>query len=252
MAAMHLLAYWRWDNYVRDLDAGAGFCFNSRQPRLHSAIDTGETLWLFTCLKAPPRYFLAARLIVRARTLNPPGHRYGPYRIWGDLSRSRYFRIRPDVPQDEAFELLRNLPLVSGSLEGCSRTSLPQGCQTIRGVTAKGHALLDAFAGALPTEERARLVMDEYALERGLMSDEPGLEDLLRREHAGASAGRIEHLLAGTRRDRRLTQELHDLYAGRCQLCAFDSPTLYGVPTAEAHHLVQSQAASCSTWADCV
>lgn len=41
---MHLLAYWRWDNYLRDLDEGAGFNFNSKQPRLHSAIDVGETL----------------------------------------------------------------------------------------------------------------------------------------------------------------------------------------------------------------
>ena len=33
-----LLAYWRYDNYKRDLEEGAGFNFNSRQPRLHSAI----------------------------------------------------------------------------------------------------------------------------------------------------------------------------------------------------------------------
>jgi hypothetical protein len=29
---MHLLAYWRWDSDVRDLDAGAGFCFNTSWP----------------------------------------------------------------------------------------------------------------------------------------------------------------------------------------------------------------------------
>jgi len=39
---MDLLAYWRLDNYPRDLDEGAGFNCNSRQPRLHSAI--GESL----------------------------------------------------------------------------------------------------------------------------------------------------------------------------------------------------------------
>ena len=64
---MHLLAYWRCDNYVRDLDKGAGFNFNSKQSRLHSAIELGETLWLFTCLKAPTRYFLVAKLVVRSR-----------------------------------------------------------------------------------------------------------------------------------------------------------------------------------------
>ena len=51
---MHLLAYWRLDNYLRDLDEGAGFNFNSRQGRLHSAIEPGETLWLFTVVKNPP------------------------------------------------------------------------------------------------------------------------------------------------------------------------------------------------------
>ena len=39
---MHLLAYWRLDNYLRDLDEGAGFNFNSKQSRLHSAIEPGE------------------------------------------------------------------------------------------------------------------------------------------------------------------------------------------------------------------
>ena len=45
---MDLLAYWRYDNYIRDLDEGAGFHFNSNQSRLHTAIHIGERLWLFT------------------------------------------------------------------------------------------------------------------------------------------------------------------------------------------------------------
>ena len=43
-----LLAYWRYDNYKRDLEEGAGFNFNSNQPRLHSAIALGDSLWLVT------------------------------------------------------------------------------------------------------------------------------------------------------------------------------------------------------------
>jgi hypothetical protein len=239
IAAMHLLAYWRWDNYVRDLDAGAGFHFNSKQSRLHSAIGMGETLWLFTAVKAPPRYFLVAKLVVRSKTLNAPGDRYGKYRVWGDLRRSRYFRVRPDVPEDEAFELLRGLRLVSGSLAKTTRGTLPQGCQTIRGVTPSGQVLLDSFAQALATEERASRVVDEYTLERALAADEPSeLEELLRRQHTGASAGRIESLLAGVRRDRRLVREMHELYEGKCQVCAFNSLAAYGVPSAEAQHLV--------------
>ena len=118
-------------------------------------------------MKAPPRYFLAAKLVVRSRTLNAPGYRCGKYRVWGDLASSRYFRVRPDVPQDEAFELLRGLPLMSGSLAKATRATLPQACQTIRGVTPEGHRLLEVFARSLETEERAFAVIDEYTLERG-------------------------------------------------------------------------------------
>jgi 5-methylcytosine-specific restriction endonuclease McrA len=235
---MHLLAYWRWDNYVRDLDEGAGFNFNSKQPRLHSAIELGETLWLFTCIKAPPRYFLVAKLVVRSKTVNAPTFQYGKYRVWGDLTQSRYYRVRPDQPQDEAFELLRGLPLASGSFETFTRLTLPQGCQTIRTVSPKGHQILDTFAQALGPETRAQQIIDEYTLEREITAGEGSLAEMLRREHAGVSAERIDRLLVSVPRDRQLVNELHDLYDGRCQLCAFDSPTLYAVPSAEAHHIV--------------
>jgi hypothetical protein len=88
---MHLLAHWRIDNYLRDLDEGAGFNFNSNQARLHSEIEAGQSLWLFTRLKAPPRYYLVARLVVRSKTINAPGFKYGACRGWGDLHASRYF-----------------------------------------------------------------------------------------------------------------------------------------------------------------
>src|SRR5437660_4895273 len=92
MNAMHLLAYWRIDNYLNDLDDGAGFNYNSRQSRLHSQIDLNESLWLFTALRNPPRLYLAARLVIRAKTVNPSGYKYGQYRVWGEWHRSRYFK----------------------------------------------------------------------------------------------------------------------------------------------------------------
>ena len=36
---MDLMAYWRWDNYINDLNEGARFNFNSNQSRLHWAIE---------------------------------------------------------------------------------------------------------------------------------------------------------------------------------------------------------------------
>jgi 5-methylcytosine-specific restriction endonuclease McrA len=235
---MHLLAYWRLDNYLRDLDEGAGFNFNSRQARLHSAIQPGETLWLFTVVKSPPRYFIVAKLVVLSKTINPPGFKYGAYRVWGDLERSRYFRLRPDEPCDEAFELLRRLPLASGSFADKSRFTLPQACQSIRGLTPEANAALEQFTLKLPDEVRARQVANEYELERELLAGDKELEKVLRRDHVGPSEDRRLQLLSLAPRDRQLVKDLHDRYAGRCQLCAFDSPVVYGIPSAEAHHIV--------------
>jgi 5-methylcytosine-specific restriction endonuclease McrA len=235
---MHLLAYWRLDNYRRDLDEGAGFNFNARQSRLHSAIQPGETLWLFTVVKNPPRYFVVAKLVVRSKTTNPVGFKYGDYRVWGDLERSRYFKLRVEEGGDEAFELLRRLPLVSGTLAGSTRVNLPQACQTIRGITPDAHTLLEEFTLNLPEEERARRVADEYELERELLVGDMALEKVLLRDHTGPSEDRRRHLLFHAARDRQLVKELHDRYSGRCQLCAFDSPVVYSVPSAEAHHIV--------------
>jgi hypothetical protein len=235
---MHLLAYWRLDNYLRDLDEGAGFNFNSRQPRLHTAITPGETLWLFTVVKNPPRFFIVAKLVVRSKTINPPGSRYGAYRVWGDLQRSRYFKVRVDQGADEAFELLRRLPLTSGSLTDVTRFNLPQACQTIRGLTGEANKLLEEFTHVLPDEMRAMQVADEYELERELLVGDAALEKVIRRDHTGPSEDRRLHLLALASRDRQLVKELHDRYSGRCQLCAFDSLIVYGAASAEAHHIV--------------
>lgn len=236
--AMHLLAYWRIDNYLRDLDEGAGFNYNSRQPRLHSEIEIGESLWLFTALRNPPRIFLAARLVVRAKTVNAPGYKYGDYRVWGDLHLSRYFQLRPEVPADEAFPFLQKLPLVSGSFAHCTPSTLPQACQTIRAITPAASALLEEFTQGIPTEERAVQVADEYELERSLLDADATVEVVLRRDHLGPSEDRRRRLLVLAARDRQLVKELQERYAGRCQLCAFDSPVVYGVASAEAHHIV--------------
>jgi len=94
---VHLLYFWRGDNYRRDLDHGVGFHLNQTNPQLHQ-IELGESLWAFT-RKSDGRYALAAELVVSAKTMNPRGFRYGPYRVWGDLRKSRYFYVdnQPDI-----------------------------------------------------------------------------------------------------------------------------------------------------------
>jgi 5-methylcytosine-specific restriction endonuclease McrA len=236
---MDVLAYWRLDNYRRDLDEGAGFHFNSKQRRLHTAIDVGETLWLFTRVVGQPgvsEYRIVAKLVVKAKTINAPGYKYGPFRVWGDVAASEYYRIFSDPTQD-VFELLRILPLASGSLASCDRTTLPQAAQTMRGVKPAASELLRAFCAQLPIEARAKAVADEVKLERALASDRDVLDELLRDEHTGVSDAKRAELLGSYSRDRSLVEKLNLLYKGRCQLCAFDSPIVYGVESAESHHI---------------
>ncbi|PSQ67417.1 MAG: hypothetical protein BRD32_00725, partial [Bacteroidetes bacterium QH_2_64_74] len=63
---MPLLYYWRRDNYVRDLDLGAGYHLNQDNPVMHE-VARGNSLWAFT-RTADGRYVLAAELIVQAKT----------------------------------------------------------------------------------------------------------------------------------------------------------------------------------------
>jgi integrase len=88
---MPLLYYWRNDNYFRDLDLGAGYHLNQSNPLLHQ-IEIGDSLWAFTRAKNGD-YVLAADLVIKAKTINPPNFRYGRYRVWGDLKNSRYFKV---------------------------------------------------------------------------------------------------------------------------------------------------------------
>jgi hypothetical protein len=86
---MPLLYYWRGDNYYRDLDMGAGYHLNQASPLLHK-IEIGDSLWAFT-RRRDGIYVLAAELIVKAKTTNPPNFRYGKYRVWGDINYSSTF-----------------------------------------------------------------------------------------------------------------------------------------------------------------
>ena len=77
---------------------------------------------------------------------------------------------------------------------------------------------------------------------------------LLRDEPSGVAEERRRYLVAQTSvatRDRRLTAELRDLYAGTCQLCGWAPRRSYGVDLCEAHHvrwLSRGAGTSWPTW----
>jgi hypothetical protein len=77
-----LLYYWRLDNYARDRRFGFGYHLNQNGAAMMSA-GAGDSLWAFTRRGQDGLYVLAAELVVRAVTRNPPNYRYGRYRIWG-------------------------------------------------------------------------------------------------------------------------------------------------------------------------
>lgn len=227
---MALLYYWRGDNYRRDLDYGAAYHLNQASPTLHD-IGFGESLWAFT-RRADGSYVLAAELIAKAKTLNPPRYRYGPYRLWGDLERSRYFQI--DM-QSDISGLVRAL---SVSAKGAQLGRAFQGRAAVRRITTRDDELLRAFAQHLLLEPRSRLLSEER-LEANLQSgDESSTRALIEHEGHVLSEERRRYLMSQSiRRSRSLVESLRERYAGRCQLCGWSPRAIYRSDLCEGHHL---------------
>ncbi|MEP0767428.1 MAG: HNH endonuclease [Fimbriimonadia bacterium] len=226
---MHLLAFWKYENYCRDMDEfGGGYNFNSRQRVLHDGVSVGENLWLATLTRdRPERLIIVARLIVRDKTINAPGSPYGPYCVWGDKQESRYYL--DDGKRDE-HGVLSTLSYVGSSARGYDHRRTAQALQTIRKLTAKAHEDLCTVAGTLVADPRARPHPDEEAYEAyatGLSALPPSLP------HPA-----IQQPRARLRAGRALAHRLHEYYRGRCQLCGFDPITTYGIGVCEVHHVV--------------
>lgn len=227
---MHLLYFWQQDNYRRDLDLGVGYHLNQGNALLH-AIGVGESLWAFT-RRRDGRYVLAAELVVSAKTRNPKGFRYGPYRVWGDLRTSRYFAVgqQPDLSM-----LVRGLS-VKAHAEVLGRSF--QGAAAVRSLLPADHQVLRDYAAALPIEPRARLLPEERLEALLLAGDEAMVSKLLLDEPAGVAEERRRYLLSRVvRRDRELVETLRDVYAGRCQICRWSPRSVYAAELCEAHHV---------------
>lgn len=227
---MNLLYFWRGDNYRRDLDYGVGFHLNQANPLLHQ-IGLGNSLWAFT-RKLDGRYALAAELVISAKTMNPAGFRYGPYRVWGDLHRSRYFRIdeQPDISL-----LIRSFCLTAKA-DVLGRSF--QGKAAIRTLSESDHLRLRAYAEILPLEPRARLLPEEKLEALLLAGDKNAIARLIQDEPAGMAEERRHYLVTEVvSRDRDLVERLRDLYAGECQICGWAPRSRYRAEICEAHHV---------------
>jgi 5-methylcytosine-specific restriction protein A len=191
-----------------------------------------DSLWAFTRRARDGLYVLAAELVVRAVTRNPPNYRYGAYRAWGDLERSRYF----DVDQGPNAD-----PLIRALGVRASSPRLGQAFQGHAAVRVIGDAdahLLALFAADLPTVERVG-IYPEDEFEGRLVHGDAARPRVLREAAAGYDARRLEYLYASidVQRARGNVERLHELYGGRCQLCLFDPQDRYGVRLCHGHHV---------------
>lgn len=226
---MPLLYYWRGDNYLRDLDQGAGFNLNQANPLMHE-VDVGDSLWAFT--RRPDKvYVLVAELVVSAKTMNPPGFKYGPYRLWGDLKRSRYFSPHE---QADITDLVRGLSI---SARGDALGRAFQGHAAVRRLSIADHQVLAAYAQDLSLEPRAVHVPEEELEALVLSGDEAAVEQLLRVKPSGLNPHRRTYLVQQAARNRRFVRRLRDLYEGQCQICQWSPRNGYKIDLCEAHHV---------------
>lgn len=227
---MPLLYYWRGDNYRRDLDFGAGYHLNQGNSVLHEISD-GDSLWAFT-RRIDGTYVLAAELVASGRTLNPPGYRYGRYRLWGDLTSSRYFAVehQPDITI-----LVRSLSIKA---KGDALGRAFQGNAAVRKISSEDDRILRTYAVALPLEPRAKLVPEERLEALLLAGDADSVARLIREEPAGMAEQRRQYLIAeAVVRNRQFSELLRSTYSGRCQICGWAPRTVYGADLCEAHHI---------------
>lgn len=198
---MPLLYYWRNDNYFRDLDLGAGYHLNQSNPLLHE-IEIGDSLWAFTRAK-DGTYVLAAELVIKAKTINPPNFRYGRYRVWGDLKKSRYFKVEG---QPRIEQIIRSLS-VRANADILGRAF--QGHAAVRLITEADHQILSVASNNLDLEPRARILPEERLEASLLVGDEAAVEELLREEDSGIAEKRKEYFYRqAPTRNKNLAKEL--------------------------------------------
>ncbi|HEY9662916.1 MAG TPA: HNH endonuclease signature motif containing protein [Allocoleopsis sp.] len=227
---MPLLYYWQPDNYRRDLDYGVGYHLNQSNEIMHS-VDVGDFLWAFTRTKFG-KYALAAKLAVRAKTINPPKFRYGRYRIWGDLKLSSFFQVEG---QPNAETLIRGLSIKA---EAKILAQSFQGRAAVRRINQFESDVIAEFTRRFPIEPRANILPEERLEALLLYGNAREVEKLIREEKNGVSKKRQEYLYQfAAKRKHLFAIRLQKIYDGKCQLCLWAPRKLYGENLCHGHHI---------------
>jgi 5-methylcytosine-specific restriction enzyme A len=225
-----LLYYWRPDNYRRDRSFGFGYHLNQNSAVLQT-LQPGQSVWAFTRRTRDGLYVLAAELVTRTVTHNPPNYRYGTFRVWGDLERTRYF----DVDVGPSTEIL--ICHLSVRTQGMHLGQSFQGAAAVRGLTLADHQLLTEFARDLPVLDRA-IIYPEDEFEARLLLGETARHLVLREERA-AYGRRLDYLFTtvDVHRARRNVEALQEMYRGCCQICTFNPQDEYSHFLCHGHHI---------------
>jgi hypothetical protein len=227
---MPLLYYWRGDNYYRDLDMGAGYHLNQANPLLHQ-IDIGDSLWAFT-RRHDGLYVLAAELIVKAKTINPPNFRYGKYRIWGDINFSRYFQTEHQPTIENVIRSLSckaNARILGHSFQGLSAVKM---------LSQRDSDVLKMLAKELLLESRARILSEDKLEAMLLLGDIEAVRRLIKDEKPGIAEERINYFYKqAPTRNQSLVEKLQEMYLGRCQICQWNPVVDYGKEICHGHHI---------------
>ena len=238
---MHLLYFWLRDYYQQDLKSRWDhFHLNQNSHRMRDALP-GRHLWAFTRNKAG-HYVLAADLVVSQSVHNPPGSRYGKYRVYGDQQLSRYFAVEGAPSAERIVRLMLN---VRTNALGQSF----QGPGAVRAISEDDHQELVRFARDLRLEPLIHgplrqpgeymipkpppLLLGEGDFDVPLIP--AGVVDL---PTPSMSPERRAYLMRRIyERDRTLVDRLQDMYSGRCQLCEWEPKTRYGHRVCDGHHI---------------
>lgn len=209
---------------------GAGYHLNQANPLLHQ-IEIGDSLWAFT-RRRDGIYVLAAELVTKAKTINPPNFRYGKYRIWGDIAYSRYFRIENQPGIENVIRSLScqvNAAILGHSFQGRSAVKL---------ISRTDSELLRILARELPLEPRARILSEDKLEAMLLLGDIEAVKSLVRDEKPGIAEERRTYLYQrAPTRNQSLVEELQEIYAGRCQICRWNPRNNYGTELCHGHHI---------------
>lgn len=227
---MPLLYYWKPDNYFKDLDDGASYNLNHSNPLLH-AIEEGDSLWAFT-RNSIGAYVLAAELVIKSKTFNLSDFKYGLYRVWGDLNKSKYFNVEE---QSTIEAIIRSFNINTQAIKlGQSF----QGFASIRSLSSEEHKILVKISEKLPLERRAFIIPDDKIEQAVIDGNSNMVREFLEKYETGISVKRKEYLIKNAPiRNRVLSKKLFELYSGNCQICNWKPRIIYGVDVCETHHI---------------